>query len=242
MAQPENSGEDRTSGAVSSRGEGLALLYQGFLTVIVRIQSGKQKIPVDAGGFQRQMEALLNEIEREANKLGYRKQDINDAHFVVVAFLDETIRRSEDPNRVHWTPLQAKLYSEVRAGEAVYERVREIRSRRDSKDLAELLEIYNLCFLLGYEGKYALGGRSELERLMEDLEEQIERLRGHHPLLSPEGTLPQAPKVVMPANNRPNHWLRIGLVCAVCTIVSWFVLQLILNSYTEDAIRNMLTP
>jgi len=139
--------------------ERLALLYQGILTGIVRLQSGKQPL-VDAAAFQKRMESLLDEIEREGIKVGYRNQDIQDAHYPIIAFLDETIRRSNDPNRNQWTPLQAKRYGEAVAGEGVFERLKIIRNRRDSQDLADVLEIYALCFFLGYQGRYAVGDRS----------------------------------------------------------------------------------
>src|ERR1017187_4930857 len=173
-----------------SRAEQLALLYQGMLTAIVRIQSGKQPL-IDANAFQKRMESLLDEIEREAIKVGYRNQDIQDAHYAIIAFLDETVQRSSDANRNQWTPLQAKRYAQAVAGEGVYERLKTIRTRRDSRELADLLEVYDLCFLLGYQGRYAVGGRSELDRLIEDLREQIERIRGHQAVLSPEGPLPE---------------------------------------------------
>jgi type VI protein secretion system component VasF len=50
------------------------------------------------------MEGLFVEIEREAIKVGYRDKEI--AKYALVAFLDETIERSEDPNRGAWSPLQ----------------------------------------------------------------------------------------------------------------------------------------
>ena len=112
--------------------------------------------------------ACSTKIEREAIKVGYRDQDIQDAHYAIIAFLDETVQRSSDANRNQWTPLQAKRYGQAVAGEGVYERLKTIRTRRDSKELADLLEVYDLCFLLGYQGQYAVGGRSDLDRLIED--------------------------------------------------------------------------
>jgi len=84
--------------AAGPRRERLALLYQGMFTAIVRVQSGRQPL-IDANAFQKRMEGLLAEIEREAVKVGYRNKDIEDSNYAVVAFLDETIQRSEDPNR-----------------------------------------------------------------------------------------------------------------------------------------------
>jgi len=222
----------------ASRREQLALLYQGILTAIVRVQSGKQQI-IDANAFQKRMESLLDEIEREAIKVGYRNQDIQDAHYAIIAFLDETVQRSNDPNRGQWTPLQAKRYAQAVAGEGVFERLKTIRTRRDSQELADLLEIYDLCFLLGYQGRYAVGGRSELDRLIEDLREQIERIRGRQALLSPEGALPPAPQASAPLQSSAGRWKMIAIGCAALALFSWIVLKVILLSYATGAISEL---
>ncbi|HMD47489.1 MAG TPA: DotU family type IV/VI secretion system protein [Bryobacteraceae bacterium] len=71
------------------RVENLALLYQGVFTGIVRVQAGRQPI-IDPNAFQRRMEDLLLEVEREAARAGYPREDIEEANYAVVAFLDET--------------------------------------------------------------------------------------------------------------------------------------------------------
>src|SRR5689334_16111115 len=184
------------------RREKLALLYQGILTTIVRIQSGRQPLK-DAADFQKRMEGLFDQIEREAIKVGYRDIEIQDAKYALVAFLDEAIQRSDDPNRGAWSPLQSKMYAQAVAGEGVFDRLKTIRTRRDSPDLADVLEIYYLCFLLGYEGRYALAEHEKLEALMDDLRDQIDRLRGPQPALSPEGAFPLQPAVAPPPPASP---------------------------------------
>ena len=235
-----NEGRDARQEFEPSRAERLPLLYQGMLTAIVRIQSGKQPL-IDANTFQKRMESLLDEIEREAIKVGYRNQDIQDAHYAIIAFLDETIQRSSDANRNQWTPLQAKRYAQAMAGEGVYERLKTIRTRRDSGELADLLEVYDLCFLLGYQGRYAVGGRSELDRLIEDLREQIERIRGHQAVLSPEGTLPAMPQTAAPSGASDGRWKIVAIACAAFACISWIVLKLVLYFHVQGALR-VLTP
>ena len=234
-----NEGRDSKPEPELSRAERLALLYQGMLTAIVRIQSGKQPL-MDANSFQKRMEGLLDEIEREAIKVGYRNQDIQDAHYAVIAFLDETIQRSNDANRNQWTPLQAKRYAQAVAGEGVYERLKTIRTRRDSRELADLLEVYDLCFLLGYQGRYAVGGRSELDRLIEDLREQVERIRGRQALLSPEGTLPPMAQTAAVSDASDGKWKIVAVACAAFAFISWIALKLVLDSYAQGAVRGML--
>jgi type VI secretion system protein ImpK len=223
-----------------SHAERLALLYQGILTTIVRLQSGKQPL-VDAAAFQKRMESLLDEIEREAIKVGYRNQDVQDAHYPIIAFLDETVRRSNDPNRNQWNSLQAKRYGEAVAGEGVFDRIKVIRTRRDSQDLADLLEIYQLSFLLGYQGRYAVGDRSGLDLLIEEVREQIERIRGNQPLLSPDGSLPASPQAAVPSPTSQEKWKTIGVICLAVAVAGWFALWLTLYFHTQGALGD-ITP
>jgi type VI secretion system protein ImpK len=233
-----NEGRDTGQRVEAAHAERLALLYQGMLTAIVRLQSGKQKL-IDANGFQKRMESLLDEIEREAIKVGYRNQDIQDAHYATIAFLDETIQRSNDPIRAQWTPLQAKRYAQAVAGEGVYERLKTIRTRRDSGELADLLEVYDLCFLLGYQGRYAVGGRSDLDRLIEDLREQIERIRGRRTTLSPEGTLSAMPQIAVAPAASDGRWKIAAIASVTFAVVCWLVLWVVLNSETSGAIGDL---
>jgi type VI secretion system protein ImpK len=219
------------------RGEKLALLYQGILTATVRIQSGKPPAAYDL--FRKQMEKLLDEIEREAIKVGYRNADIQDAHYAVIAFLNESIQRSDDPGRSQFIPLMAKSFQQAVAGVQVFERLKEVRARRDSVELADLLEVYYLCCLLGFEGRYAIAGRGELDGLMEALREQIDRIRGPLGSLSPEGALPVRPPAVAPQPNR--LWKTVALSCAGFAFASWVVLRLFLSWYAQGVIRD-ITP
>jgi len=232
---PTAEGEREAPGQPPVRGEKLALLYQGILTAIVRIQSGKPPALYDA--FRKQMENLLDEIEREAIKVGYRTADVQDAHYAVIAFLNESIQRSDDPSRNQFVPLMAKSFPQAVAGVQVFERLKEVRTRRDSVELADLLEVYYLCFLLGFEGRYAIAGRGELDGLMEVLREQIERIRGPLGKLSPEGTLPVRPQAVAPQPNR--IWRTVALACAGFAVASWVVLKLILGWYAGGVIRDI---
>src|ERR1700730_108290 len=93
------------------RPDSLALLYQGILTGIVRIQSGRQAL-TDLETFRRRMRSALKEIEREAGSAGYGSTEIRDAQFAVVAFLDETILSSKSQKAEEWRkrPLNIELF------------------------------------------------------------------------------------------------------------------------------------
>src|SRR5437660_1559397 len=135
----------------------------------------------DPQSFRRMADNLFDAIRKEAVARGYTDQDIEDADCATAALLDETVRKLLDPSRGRWAPLRP-------AGESAFNRLNAIWQRGESAHLADVLEIYYLCLLLGYEGPYA-GRQADLEQWKEQLRVQIESRRGVRPWLSPTGRL-----------------------------------------------------
>ena len=114
--------------------ENLALLYQGLLTGIVRLQSQRQRIS-DGESFRKRTKATLQEIELVAASAGYDVPDVKDTHFAVVAFLDSVVLHSSESVRADWESktLQEELFGKADAGVVFFEKLEEFRSRRDSQ-------------------------------------------------------------------------------------------------------------
>jgi type VI secretion system protein ImpK len=169
-----------------SRTENLALFYQGILTGIVRLQAKRQQLG-DTNKFRNRMRTALEDIRRDAGSFGYSAEDIRDAEFATVAFLDEVILTLDDPGRQTWAKqtLGVDLYGEPNAGEIFFEKLESYRSRRDSQQLADLLEVFLLCLLLGFEGRYT-GLRGELHGITERLRRRIESIRQGDLRLAPD--------------------------------------------------------
>lgn len=166
--------------------DSLALLYQNILTSVVRIQSGRQPL-TEMEVFRKRIKAALTEVEREAGAAGYRSAEIKEAEFAVVAFLDETILSSRDPAADDWRkrPLNTELFGQAVAGDVFFERLLEIERRPDSPRLADVLEVYLLCLLLGFEGRFAPPLRGEAFRIMDRIRHRVETIRGSDYSLSP---------------------------------------------------------
>jgi type VI secretion system protein ImpK len=180
-----------------ARRENLALLYQGLLTGIVRIHSGRQPL-VNADIFRRRTKEALAEVTREAMKRNYAAEHTIETDFAVVAFLDEVILSSKDPARDTWAqrPLQEELFNISTAGELFFTRIEKLLQRSDTSELADMLEVYYLCTLLGFEGQYATTSKTEIHLLTGRLRQRIERIRGTDPRFSPTGILPGDPIVM----------------------------------------------
>src|SRR5215475_5472906 len=181
--------------------ERLALLYEGILTASVRVQTGRQQVQ-DPEDFRTRMKQALREIASSAARKGYSAEDVQEANFAVVAFLDETIL-THDSRATEWESksLGEELFGQRSAGEVFFKRLEILRANRDSQSLAEVLEVYYLCLLLGYEGKFAGGSKAELQLLMTNLRDRIERIFGRTPEFSPDGEFPDEPiAAVAPAD------------------------------------------
>lgn len=237
--QPNSPGfpvQDLKPGADSpAPSENLALLYQGLLTGILRLKTQRQHIP-EAEVFRKRTKATLLEVERVAVAAGYDGRDVRDTHFAVVAFLDSVILNSKDPIRVEWErkTLQQELFGQTDAGVVFFEKLDAFRARRDSEQLADILEVYLLCLLLGFEGRYSGGPRGEMEGLTESLRMRIDYIRGPEHQLSPSAALPAPTAAPLPARNRNDSLKFVTLGLLIFTFLLFWILKFNLNSLADD--------
>lgn len=228
----------------ASRQENLALLYQGFFTGIVRIQTGRQQIS-NAQAFRRRMMDALAEVARESVKRNYAAEHTVETDFAIVAFLDETILNSNDPCRGEWIqkPLQEELFGVSVAGELFFTRLEKLLNRQDSPELADMLEVYHLCLLLGFEGRYAVTGKAELHMLMDRVRQRIDRIRNRDAILSPQGFLPNETIVEVTPDALAKTLLRVALISGVVAVFLFLAFTgdlLVLGSQARDLFAQSL--
>jgi len=166
-------------GAARRNLENLAMLLQEPLTVVMRLRSNRQSVG-DPISFRAQIAAALQAAVQEAIRRGYAQEDARVALFAVVAFLDESILNSHNPAFGDWVrkPLQQELFGVDMAGEIFFRNVDHLLGRRDSQELADVLELYQLCLLLGFRGRYSVGSTAELHNVARLITERIQRIRG----------------------------------------------------------------
>jgi len=238
MNSPERAEDQETPRS----SENLALLYQGLLTGIVRLQAKREHIP-DAEVFRRRTIRALQDVERDARSAGYELDDVRDTHFAVVAFLDSVVLNSTEPGRAEWErkTLQEELFGQTDAGVVFFEKLERFRSRRDSKRLADILEVYLLCLLLGFEGRYSGGLRGELYSIAERVRSRIENIRGRMERLSPDGLLPagEAPQIAVRASHAGGYRL-IAFAAVILAILCFLALKLHVGWVSDQAYRKLL--
>ncbi|HML16320.1 MAG TPA: DotU family type IV/VI secretion system protein [Bryobacteraceae bacterium] len=190
--------------------DNLALVFQEALTAIERIRAGREKV-ADAESFRAEMRQQFLHANEEGRVRGYSREDIRLAMFAVIALLDESILNSRNPIFADWPrrPLQQEVFGGHQAGEIFFQNIDGLLAQPDSSVLADILEVYLLCILLGYGGKYSVLGKGELRAIADSMAERIRRIRGSSPL-SP-GWAPQG-GVAAAAQGDP--WLRWLIIAA----------------------------
>src|SRR5262252_7326917 len=218
-----------SSPAMDRRGWNLALGFQEVFTAVVRLRYNRQAV-LDAETFRAQMRQALRVAEQEARSRGCTADDVKQVIFAVVAFLDESVLTSRNPVFANWPrlPLQAEMFRHQLAGEMFYQELQKTLNGNDSQETADLLEVYYLCLLLGFKGRYAAGG--DLRSIMAATQEKIRRIRGPIGALSPRGAIP-ADAVRMVQSDRVSRILgRVALISAGVVVLLFVLYKFVLMS------------
>ena len=180
--------------------------------------------------LRQRISGIFETADRKAQGAGIPKEVMDRAKYAIVALLDEIILSSPWPQKDQWSarPLQYDFFKEHMAGVEFFNRLEVLR--RTSATNQEILEVYYLCLISGFEGQYKLHGQDKLKALFSELSREIEASSGDGATsLSPKGRRPDE-FVEMMKQGLP-AWM---VVVSCLTIVFVFFLTL---SYlgTRDA-------
>jgi type VI secretion system protein ImpK len=219
------------AGHLERKKDNLALVFQELITVGERLRSNRQVV-TDPNAFRAQIWEAVKQADQEARRRGYTAEDIELAIFAVVAFLDESILNLRSPVFADWPrqPLQEERYGHHIAGEIFFQNLQKMLGRNESQDLADLLEVYQLCLLLGFAGRYSIGNRGELRTIAQQTGEKIQRIRQGNTMLSPDAALPAGEEIKTGGND---PWVKrlmfITIGCLVLVIALFVLFQVMLR-------------
>ncbi len=169
----------------------------------------------------------LKRFERTARDAGYDNEVVQNAKFALVAFFDEAITGSSFAGKEAWAAnsLQTELFGLNYAGEEFFRRLNDLRQRPQSN--IPVLEVYYLCMVLGFKGKFLLDSPEVLRHLVEDTKADIVRARDQRFMqpLSPHAK-PQENLGGVVRRDIPAWILAVsagGLAFIVFLVLSWLV-------------------
>ena len=219
-------------------------LCEDLLLLIVWMHAVKDFGGHEYGSFRRKVMDLLAAFERKAREAHVPEEDIQDAKFGLVAFIDETVLSSKWRFKDQWEsePLQLTYFKIALAGELFFDRLEHIRQqarakleqarrgveadpepiRRQMEAKADLLEVYYLCMALGFEGKYRVLGLAKLHALKQEVADEIRQLRSRTPSGLSDNWQPERPEW------RPDRAMRQLVILGSALVATVFLYYLVL--------------
>ncbi|MCI0625011.1 MAG: type IVB secretion system protein IcmH/DotU [Acidobacteria bacterium] len=175
--------------------------------------------------FHPNVQKLFESFEHKCKALGVEAGDVGAAKYALAAFADETVLNSQWHSKDRWAdnPLQLDYFGTYLAGEIFFDKLEEARARADTKP--DLLQIYYFCLLLGFKGKYGVGGEEKLRSLVETVGAELSRVKpAAIKELAPHWKIPDAPQA--PATDKLPRWLVL-----TCWAIVAFALVLYLGLF-----------
>ncbi len=237
MPAPRNSQDTMGWESTAERPRSLADMCTDAFLLIFHIRAGNDPGPPDK--LREDIAALMQHLERQARRAGYPEEDTKAARYALLALIDETILNSQWGYKDQWAdrPLQLEHFGEHMAGERFFDLLDRIRQKGARK--VDLLEIFASVLIFGFQGKYKLRGRDELNNLTREIVGEIVNYRGGTPALSPHGRIPdEAPE--RQRRTIPVWVWATALGGVALVILVFIVLKLYLGSQAADSVSRMV--
>lgn len=173
--------------------------------------------PHSSAEFNRRLDQFFANFEKQARNFGKPVDLVEHSRYAFCALLDEIVLEAGFPLHDEWAraPLQLRLFGEHLAGEGFFERLRTLRA--DPVKNIEALEVFHVCLLLGFKGKFLLEGLEKRDYLTHQLGQEIQRIRGGKPDFAPNWKLPQRFQEFV--RNELPMWFYYALVALVVVTV-----------------------
>jgi len=172
------------------------LMHDGFYLLLL-LKNGY--VPDDADHFALQVRRFLDNLERHARRLNLAVDDVYAAKYAFCAAVDEAILSAEMPIRESWerAPLQLILFGDQLAGEHFFSELEQVRRRGIAS--VQALDVFYMCLLTGFQGKYRLEGSEKLAYLVATLGKEIAHLKGKRVPFAPHWKSPDDVRHLMKA-------------------------------------------
>jgi type VI secretion system protein ImpK len=208
----------------------LDLMYEGFYALYL-LKNGSG--PQDPAAFAEHVTAFLADVDRQAKTIGASADDVHDARYAFCAAVDEIILRSPYTVRDAWQtrPLQLTLFGDQLAGEHFFHKLEHLRSRGAVH--LQALEVFHMCLLMGFQGRYALDGDEKLKFMCATLGNEIARMRGKARAFAPHAERPD--QIANKLRNDLSLWV-LTAVFALAGLGAYIGLRASLSHSTNEAL------
>lgn len=210
---------------------GLVRCYGPLIYLAMRLRGGESPAQ-DPANFRQSVVDRLDNARTLAIQSGFHKGEVADADFAVTALIDETVLVRDGSLRDAWIvrTLQLERYGTEHGGERFFDLLR--GGGGSGAPGAALMEIYLLCLMAGFAGKYQ-GDPSRLKRLTEGLQAALKTKQGESPRALSPNIHAVLPKKKRAKTGLPSAWL-VLTACILFIVLMWMMSMVMVKSRSNQ--------
>jgi len=206
------------------------------LDLILRLKAG---IVAPSNDLRPKIAALLTDFENRAERYRFSSKITQVAKFALASFVDETMLSSNFNLKEQWekNPLQLEYFGEHLAGNKFFEKLSAMLKQVDVT--ADAVEIYYVCMLLGFKGRYAVYEKDRLLSIMQETANALVRAGKIRPVeLSPHWMADDQPEPPKP--RKMPTWAKISALGGLgLGFIVYLVMFLVVSKFLQDAINKL---
>jgi type VI secretion system protein ImpK len=227
--------DERTSRRSQSVND-LSSFASPIFDLILRLKGG---IIAPSNNLRPKVASLLKDFEDRANRYRFDSKIVQVAKFALASFVDETILTNNFPLKDEWEkyPLQLEYFGEQLAGNKFFDKLQAMLKQIETTQ--DAVEIYYICMLLGFKGRYAVYEHDKLMSILQSTANALVRVGKISSVeLSPNWLANDQPKpqekLGMPTWAKVSAFAGIGLA-----VVIYLVMFLLSSKFLDDAIQKL---
>jgi type VI secretion system protein ImpK len=204
--------------------------------LILRLKAG---IVAPSNDLRPKIAAQLEDFEKRAERYRFSSKIVQVAKFALAAFVDETVLTNNFHLKEEWEkyPLQLEYFRENQAGERFFEKLEAML--RAIEQTQDAVEIYYICMLLGFKGRYGVYEKEKLLSIMQQTANALVKVGKIKPTeLSPHWLANDQPEP--PKKRGMPIWAKITAFAGLgLAVIIYLVMFLLSSKFLDDAMRNL---
>jgi type VI secretion system protein ImpK len=204
--------------------------------LVLRLKAG---IVAPSNALRPQIASMFEDFEKRAERYRFNHKIIQVSKFALAAFVDETVLTNNFPLRDEWEKyaLQLEYFGEQLAGNKFFDKLDAMLNQIEVTQ--DAVEIYYVCMLLGFKGRYAVYEQEKLLAIMQNTANALVKIGKIKSVeLSPNWVANDQPKP--PEKRGMPVWAKIGALAGLCLgVVVYLVMFLMSSKFLQDTVENL---
>lgn len=202
----------------------------------LRLKAG---IVAPSNDLRPQVAKMLEDFERRAERYRFNSKIIQVSKFALAAFVDEIVLTNNFPMRNEWerNPLQLEYFGEQLAGNKFFEKLEAMLKQIDVTQ--DAVEIYYMCMLLGFKGRFAVYEQDKLLAIMQETANALVKVgKLKQAELSPHWLANDQP--VPPKKRGMPVWAKIGALAGLgFGVIIYLIMFMMSSKFLRDAVAGL---